>query len=58
MNSTIEEDGIDSLLAVNGITADEVEGSADLVPNEDLWTNVTGDENGIYLSGSVTLFIK
>ena len=49
MNSTIEED----LVLVDG-----PEGSGGWEVNEDLWVNVTGDENGIYLSGNVTLFIK
>ena len=44
MNSTIEED----LVQVDG-----PEGSGGWEVNEDLWVNVTGDENGIYLSGNV-----
>ena len=44
MNSTIEED----LVLVDG-----PEGSGGWEVNEDLWVNVTGNENGIYLSGNV-----
>ena len=57
MNSTsFEED----LVGVDGLadTTNSPEGSGEWTVNEDLWTNVTGDENGIYLSGNVTLFIK
>ena len=54
MNSTsFEED----LVGVDGL-ADSPEGSGEWTVNEDLWANVTGDENGIYLSGNVTLFVK
>ena len=51
MNSTIEEDRLIDV-------TDGPEGSGGWEVNEDLWVNVTGDENGIYLSGNVTLFIK
>ena len=54
MNSTIEED---RLIDVTD-RPDGPEGSGGWEVNEDLWVNVTGDENGIYLSGNVTLFIK
>ena len=49
-SSSFEEDLVD--------VTDSPEGSGGWEVNEDLWINVTGDENGIYLSGNVTLFIK
>ena len=55
INSTIEED----FVGLGGQSVDSPsEGSGGWEENEDLWVNVTGDENGIYLSGNVTLFIK
>ena len=45
MNSTIEEESL--------VLVDSPEGSGGWEINEDLWVNVTGDENGIYLSGNV-----
>ena len=55
-SSSFQED----LVGVDGLaeTTDSPEGSGEWTVNEDLWANVTGDENGIYLSGNVTLFIK
>ena len=55
-SSSFQEDlvGVDRLAE----TTDSPEGSGEWTVNEDLWANVTGDENGIYLSGNVTLFIK
>ena len=54
MNSSLAEDVNGGLVDVT----DSPEGSGGWEVNEDLWVNVTGDENGIYLSGNVTLFIK
>jgi len=45
MNSTIDEDRLIDV-------TDGPEGSGGWEVNEDLWVNVTGDENGIYLSES------